>query len=70
MVQLWVNLPARDKMSPPKYQAIKNENINLYKLENEAGVIEIIAGTYKGLKGAASTFTPHTLIQYKIKKRC
>lgn len=68
MVQLWVNLPAKDKMSPPKYQAIKNENINLYKLENEAGVIEIIAGTYKGLKGAASTFTPIHLYNIKLKK--
>jgi redox-sensitive bicupin YhaK (pirin superfamily) len=34
MVQLWVNLPAKDKMSKPKYQAIENKNINRYKIDD------------------------------------
>ncbi len=58
MVQLWVNLPAKDKMSAPKYQAITNAQINKYELPNNAGIIEVIAGSYKDMKGAASTFTP------------
>jgi redox-sensitive bicupin YhaK (pirin superfamily) len=58
MVQLWVNLPAKDKMSNPKYQSIANAQINKYELPENGGVIEVIAGQYKGLKGSASTFTP------------
>lgn len=58
MVQLWVNLPAKDKMSQPKYQAISNEQINKHELPDNAGIIEVIAGSYKDTKGAASTFTP------------
>jgi len=57
MVRLWVNLPAKDKMSTPKYQSIKHEDIGKYILPAETGTIEIIAGAYKGVKGSASTFT-------------
>lgn len=57
MVQLWVNLPAKDKMSTPKYQALKKEDIGKYELPAAAGIVEVIAGTYEGIKGAASTFT-------------
>ena len=46
MVQLWVNLPAKDKMSPPKYQAIANEEMTKVDL-GENGHIEIIAGNYQ-----------------------
>lgn len=68
MVQLWVNLPAKDKMSAPKYQAIENQQINRYYLDNEQGEVEVIAGEYKGIKGTASTFTPIHLYNVKLKK--
>ena len=58
MVQLWVNLPAKYKMSPPKYQPIKREEFGQFLLPNNAGVVEVIAGNYNGIKGVASTFTP------------
>src|ERR1035437_3511098 len=58
MVQLWVNLPAKDKMSKPKYQDLSNTKINKVELPGNKGVIEIIAGQYKDVKGAASTFPP------------
>lgn len=57
VVQLWVNLPAKDKMTPPKYQTITNERIPKYILPEQAGVVEVIAGEYEGTKGAATTFT-------------
>jgi len=66
MVQLWINLPAKDKMSAPKYQAIKNENINRYVLPENGGEIEVIAGEYKGIQGAASTFTPINMFNAKL----
>lgn len=65
MVQLWVNLPAKDKMSAPKYQAISNGEIPRYELEN--GEIEVIAGAYKDVEGAASTFTPVNMMNAKLK---
>ena len=68
MVQLWVNLPAKDKMSEPKYQAIKNNQITKLELENNAGTLEIIAGNYANAKGTASTFTPINLFNLHLKK--
>jgi redox-sensitive bicupin YhaK (pirin superfamily) len=44
MVQLWVNLPAKYKMTPPKYQEITHDKMGIYKLPNGKGVIEVIAG--------------------------
>lgn len=68
MVQLWINLPAKDKMSAPKYQSIENAKMNRYKLANDEGEIEIIAGNYNELAGSASTFTPLHLYNAKLKK--
>ena len=64
MVQLWVNLPAKDKMSTPKYQAIENSNIP--KIKVEGGIVEVIAGAYQNHKGAASTFTPINMLNAKL----
>jgi redox-sensitive bicupin YhaK (pirin superfamily) len=68
MVQLWVNLPAKDKMSKPKYQALSPKDINNYQLDDEQGLIEVIAGHYKEVQGSASTFTPMHLFNAKLKK--
>jgi len=69
MVQLWVNLPAKDKMSAPKYQAITNDNIKKYQLPENGGVIEVIAGAYNEVKGVASTFSPLHLHNARLNKR-
>ena len=68
MVQLWVNLPAKDKMSPPKYQEITHDKMGKYQLPGNAGVIEIIAGEYKEVKGPAFTFTPMSVFNARLKK--
>ena len=68
MVQLWVNLPKKDKKSPPKYQAIANADIPRYKLKNNQGEVEVIAGMYKDTMGTASTFTPINLLNAKLNK--
>ena len=57
MVQLWVNLPAKDKMTDPKYQAITKDEIVKVDLEHSTGKIEIISGEYSGRKGPARTFS-------------
>ena len=58
MVQLWVNLPARDKMATPGYQAIVDAQIPSVPLPEGAGSVRVIAGDYLGNKGPAHTFTP------------
>jgi len=58
MLQLWVNLPAKDKMAAPKYQPILSADIPTVALPGEAGSMRIIAGSYAGTVGPASTFTP------------
>jgi redox-sensitive bicupin YhaK (pirin superfamily) len=68
MVQLWVNLPAKDKMSKPKYQEIPKDKISKYQLPDNGGVIEVIAGQYKDVKGAASTFSPLHLLNARLNK--
>lgn len=68
MVQLWVNLPAKDKMSPPKYQEVTNAKIHKVALPDHSGVVEVIAGQYKDVKGAASTFTPVHLQNARLNK--
>lgn len=58
MVQLWVNLPAKDKMAAPGYQAITANTIPEVGLANDAGSVRVIAGEYDRAKGPANTFTP------------
>ena len=68
MVQLWVNLPAKDKMSTPKYQALSNDNIAKVMLPDNSGVVEVIAGEYQNVKGSAMTFTPIHMLNVKLNK--
>jgi redox-sensitive bicupin YhaK (pirin superfamily) len=63
---LWVNLPAKDKMSTPKYQAIANATIPVVTLPDNGGVIEVIAGKYHDVQGAATTFTTVNLLNAKL----
>ena len=57
MVQLWVNLPARDKSTPPKYQDLREDQFPRVTLGDSAGEVRVIAGDYDGTAGPASTFT-------------
>lgn len=61
MVQLWVNLRAKDKSAPPGYQTLLNGQIPSVALPQDAGTVRVIAGGYAGRKGAAKTFTPINL---------
>jgi redox-sensitive bicupin YhaK (pirin superfamily) len=66
MVQLWTNLPSRDKMSAPKYQAITNDAMGKVFLPANGGTIEVIAGEYQGTRGPASTFSPIHLMNARL----
>lgn len=58
MIQLWVNLPAKDKSTPAAYQNLTDAMISRYKLDELGSVVRVIAGTFAGVKGPAKTFTP------------
>jgi len=68
MVQLWVNLPAKDKMTEPKYQNIEKNDLAKVDLGNGVGTIDIIAGEFENNKGPASSFSPLSLFNVKLKK--
>lgn len=58
MVQLWVNLPAKDKMADAGYQTIVDGDIPVLPLADGAGQLRLIAGDFAGTQGPARTFTP------------
>ena len=58
MVQLWVNLPAKDKMAAPGYQGITDAQIPRVALPEGGGTVRVIAGQYGDTRGAARTFSP------------
>lgn len=68
MVQLWVNLPAKDKMSKPKYQEIVKDKIGKFVIPGDGGTVEVIAGEYEGIQGSASTFSPVHLFNARLNK--
>jgi quercetin 2,3-dioxygenase len=68
MVQLWVNLPAKDKMTEPKYQNIENKDLAKVDLGNGIGSVDIIAGEFENNKGPASFFSPLNLFNVKLNK--
>jgi hypothetical protein len=61
MVQLWVNLPAKFKMTRAGYQSITNADIPLVALNHGAGQVRVIAGEFAGIQGPARTFSPVNL---------
>jgi redox-sensitive bicupin YhaK (pirin superfamily) len=58
MVQLWVNLPAKDKMTPPGYQSITDADIPVVDLAQGVGRVRVIAGNFADTRGPARTFSP------------
>jgi redox-sensitive bicupin YhaK (pirin superfamily) len=68
MVQLWVNLPAKHKMTAPAYQAILSKSIPKIELSSSSGSVRVIAGEYEEQAGPAKTFTPMNVFDIRLKK--
>ena len=68
MLQLWVNLPKKLKMTPPKYQSIKKEDIPNIKLTDEIN-IRLIAGNFLNKSGPAKTFTKINIMDFYGKNK-
>ena len=68
MVQLWVNLPAAHKMSPPSYQNITNAAIPVVELAEGGGTVRVIAGEFGGERGPARTHTPMDVWDLRLQR--
>ncbi|MBD8527630.1 pirin family protein [Pseudomarimonas arenosa] len=67
MVQLWVNLPAKDKMTAPGYQTLMEGDIPRVELPQQAGSLRVIAGEFDGQRGPARTFTTINVWDLRLK---
>ncbi len=68
MIQLWVNLPKKDKLTAPKYQALVGYEMNKVLLPGDIGVVNVIAGNFNDAKGSASTFTEINMFDIRLNK--
>jgi quercetin 2,3-dioxygenase len=68
MIQLWVNLPAKNKLANPQYQAITADQMGKVTLADNNGVVNIIAGSFNEHKGPAATFTPVNMFDIRLNK--
>ncbi|PYF77211.1 pirin family protein [Pedobacter nutrimenti] len=66
MVQLWVNLPKKDKSTPAHYQALTAAGMGKVELDHHAGMVNVIAGNFGGITGPANTYTPVNLFDIKL----
>ena len=67
MLQLWVNLPAKSKMTAPRYQTLLAKDIPVVELPRDGGSVRVIAGEFQGVKGPARTFTPINLLDLRLR---
>jgi redox-sensitive bicupin YhaK (pirin superfamily) len=65
MLQLWVNLPAKDKKAPPGYQDVRKADIPVVPMGSNSQA-RVISGEWMGAKGPANTFTPVMLIDLRL----
>ncbi|QJX45538.1 pirin family protein [Hymenobacter taeanensis] len=68
LLQLWVNVPKKDKLAPPRYQNIEGTSIPAIATPDGLGQIRVIAGTYEGTTGPAETFSPITLLDVHLQQ--
>lgn len=67
MFQLWVNLPAKNKMMAPRYQDTRSEAIPVYESPDKTVWIKVIAGASQGVSAAISTVIPILYLHLKLK---
>ena len=67
VLQLWVNLPAKSKMTAPRYQGLVAADFPGVELPGGAGSVRVLAGEFGGVRGPASTFTPVALLDVRLR---
>lgn len=67
MIQLWISLPKKYKLTAPRYQELQKENMGNLTLPNDDGDVIVVAGEFKGIKGPALTFSPMNIYIVNLK---
>lgn len=67
VIQLWINLPKKDKFTAPRYQELSKEKMGKFKLSAGNGEVTIVAGEFEGVKGPALTFSPINIYLVDLK---
>jgi redox-sensitive bicupin YhaK (pirin superfamily) len=67
MIQIWVNLPRKHKMTAPGYQPLERATIPEVQLPGDSGKVRVIAGAYEDVAGPAHTFTPAQMLDLRLK---
>jgi hypothetical protein len=65
-IQLWVNLPAKDKMIPPAYQGLEADQVVLVSTPDGGSLVRIVAGELAGHRGPGSTHTPMAFMHASV----
>ena len=68
MVQIWMNLPAKDRETNPHYQDLLFDKMPKVSLENNGGTVNVVAGEYLGTKGIATTYSPINMFNVYLNK--
>jgi len=68
LIQLWVNVPKKNKMAPPRYQELRQATIPVINSPDSAGIIRVISGKYNDQQGSAETFSPITILDIQFKQ--
>ncbi len=66
MLQLWVNIPAKAKMTAPTYQLLASDAMGLARLPDHGGIVRVLAGSYASASGPARTFTPMDILDVRL----
>jgi redox-sensitive bicupin YhaK (pirin superfamily) len=65
-LQLWVNLPAKDKMTPPRYQNLEGDQVKLVSSPDGGALVRIVAGEVAGHRGPGATHTPISYVHATV----
>jgi redox-sensitive bicupin YhaK (pirin superfamily) len=65
-IQLWVNLPSRTKMTPPRYQSLEGGQVTLLSSPDGGALVRVIAGDVAGHRGPGSTHTPISVVHATV----
>ena len=66
ILQLWVNLPSRLKMTPPRYQDLRSSQLGLTSSSDAGALVRVIAGEVGGVQGPGSTYTPMAMVHATV----
>ena len=67
MIQIWVNLPRKHKMTSPRYQALTADTIRAVALADGGGTVRVISGPFEDVVGPAKTFSPAHMLDLRLK---